>query len=194
MPNLWQAASENNLTEAQRLIEQGANPYAVDTNGYTAFNHAASNGLRVLKFLTEIAFADTQHVPKNRKWPEYNVNSPSGIYQSTLITYAAKVCDEETVKAMIMAGADCSIVNGSGWNLLHAAAVMPGRKEVLALLVGHMKKGALQAESSKVYVTAYGKNTISYPAGATPAALCQTRIDQDTACPPELKGYLTIFA
>lgn len=191
---LHNAAARDNLLQAKELIEARANPYETDLNGLTAFNHAASNGLHVLEFLTERAFQDTQLPKHSRKWPEYDINTPSGKYGSTLITYAAKVCDEKMVKAMIAAGVDCSVVNGSGWNLLHAAAVMPGRKEVLALLAEHLGHGALRAESSKVYVTAYGKNTVTYPAGGTPAALCRARIERDSACPPELKGYLTILA
>lgn len=190
---LRHAAAINEVPRVKQLIEMGANPYDVDAEGRTAFNHAASNGLDALKYLTEIAFEDTQNT-SGRRWPEYNLNTPSGKYGSTLITYACKVCDVGTIRRMFEAGADGSIVNGSGWNLLHATAVMPGRKEVLELLREKLGLSALNALTTQEYKTDYKGNRVTYSAGLTPCGLCKARIDQDKKCTLELKEYLPILS
>lgn len=193
--NQWlRHAAESNLPErVDELIAQGANPYDTDDEGRTAFNCAASTGLHALKRLTEIAFEDTQKPASERRWPEYGINTPSGKYQSTLITYACKACSASTVHDMLKAGADRSIVNGSGWNLLHATAVMPGRKEVLQLLRSNMGRDALRATTTHEYRTRYGHDEVIFAAGLTPSGLCEARIAQDKQCPPELKDYLPIL-
>ena len=187
---LRHAAGENNVERVQALIAQGANPYDVDEQGLSAFNHANSNGLEVLRYLTEIAFADTQKPAAERRWPAYGINTPSGAYDSTLLTYACKACDAGTVRAMINAGADPAIVNKSGWNLLHAAAVMPGRLELIKLLRETLGIESLKATTSQPYETRYGKQLVTYVEELTPAELCIARMDQDKNHPAELKDYL----
>ncbi|MFO0389794.1 MAG: ankyrin repeat domain-containing protein [Alphaproteobacteria bacterium] len=189
---LRHAAATDNLSGAQTLIAAGGNPYSTDNDGMTAFNHAASNGLLVLKYLTEEAFADTkQHI--GRRWSKYNLNTPSGKYNSTLLTYAAKVCNANTVRAMIVEGAE-NTVNGSGWNVLHAAAVMPDRIEVVKILADWLNVHGKLAKTTHPYETTYGEELVKYPAFATAYTLCQTRIAQDAYCPVELREYLKILA
>jgi ankyrin repeat protein len=189
---LRHAAATDNLSGAQTLIITGGNPYSADKNGMTAFNHAASNGLSVLKYLTEEAFADTKgHI--GRRWGKYNLNTPSGKYNSTLLTYAAKVCDANTVREMILEGAE-NTVNGSGWNVLHAAAVMPNRIEVVKILTDWLDALGRFAKTTHPYETTYGKARVRYPALATAYTLCKTRIAQDARCPVELHKYLKILA
>lgn len=190
---LRQAAAHNNIADARQLIAGGANPYNVDERGMTAFNHAASNGLDVLRYLTEEAFADTQQPVRNRRWPNYGLNTPSGKYQSTLLTYACKVCRADMVDNMIAKGADTSIVNGSGWNLFHATAVMPGRLDVLKILRNRMENTSLTAQTTHEYQTDYDGNRVTYPTGATPYELCQARLSQDPNCPAELRDYLAVL-
>lgn len=193
--NSWlrHAAAHDQLDRVKQCIADGANPYAADEDGKTAFNHAASNGLNALKYLTECAFEDTQK-KSDRRWPDMQLNTPSGKYGSTLITYACKVCDAETVKKMFEAGANDTIVNGSGWNLLHATAVMPGRKEVLQLLKERLGIDALRAQTTHEYKTDYNKNAVTFAVGLTPAELCHARIEQDKHCPKELHDYLEILS
>ncbi len=187
------AAARDRANLVRFLIKLGANPYATDEQGRTPFNRAASNGLRALAALTEIAFLDTQKPVSRRRWRKYDINTPSGYYGSTLITYAAKVCDAPLIKAMIEAGADIRIVNGSGWTLLHCAAVMPGREDVLKILLHafHTRgyDDLIDARSTHIYETEYGGHTVTYPAGLTAAELCRERIQQDPACPEELARY-----
>lgn len=186
------AAAANDLPRVQELVAAGANPYDADQDGRTAFNHAASNGLTVLEYLTEIAFEDTQREASKRRWKEYGVNTPSGKYGSTLITYACKACAAGTVERLFAAGAT-PVTNGSGWNLLHATAVMPGRMEVVKLLRQHLGSEGLGALTTHAYVTDYDGQEVRYPAGATPHALCAARIAQDKNCPRELRDYLALL-
>lgn len=191
------AAAHDHAALAAGLVTLGANPYDTDEAGCTAFNRAASNGLSALAVLTKIAFADTQKPPSRRRWKQYDLNSPSGAYGSTLITYAAKVCDAGIIKAMIKAGADLRIVNGSGWSLLHCAAAMPARAEVLKLLLqsfhdqGH--NDLINARTTHAYETAYNGHQVIYAAELTAADLCRARLDQDPSCPRELAQYLEVF-
>jgi ankyrin repeat protein len=187
---LRHAAAQDDVKRVRELIGLGANPYAMDNKSMTAFNHAASNGLQALKFLTEEAFADTQRPPGQRKWPKHGINTPSGKYHSTLLTYACKVCDAATVENMIAHDADRSVVNDSGWNLLHVAAVMPGRLEVLHMLRNYLEPATMHAQTTQPYETGYGKHQVRYDAGLTPYQLCRARIDQDPGHPKELAHYL----
>jgi ankyrin repeat protein len=188
------AAERDNVLLAKMLVCAGADPYDTDGDGRTSFNRAASNGLRVLALLTEMAFADTQTDRGRRRWPAYGVNTPSGAYGSTLITYAVKACRADTVTAMMDAGADVRIVNGSGWSLLHCAAVMPGRADVIKSLLrafraqGHSDR--LSALTTHVYETVYGGHKVIYATGLTAADLCRARLAQDPACPQDLNDYL----
>lgn len=191
------AAARDDVATARQLLADGANPYAADAEGRTTFNHAASNGLRVLALLVEEAFRDTQKQKENRRWKNYGLNMPSGYYGSTLVTYAAKVSPAALVAEMTKAGADIAIVNGSGWTLLHCVAVMPGRTEVLKILIqafrdqGH--EDLIGARSTHVYETDYGGRKVVYGAGLTAAGLCRARMDQDPGHPPELAGYINIL-
>ena len=191
------AAARDYALLARVLVLLGADPYDTDAAGRTAFNCAASNGLRALAVLTQMAFADTQKLPARRRWQQYDLNTPSGAYGSTLITYAAKVCDAATIRAMIAAGADLRIVNGSGWSLLHCAAVMPARAEVLRLLQQAFEAqgcGALSgARTTHVYETAYNGHRVVYADHLTAAELCRARLAQDPSCPADLAQYLDIL-
>lgn len=191
------AAGRDDVQTVAQLLQAGADPYAVDDAGRTAFNHAASNGLMALDLMTRAAFADTQKPQAERLWPEYGLNTPSGAYGSTLITYAAKVCPAEVVAEMIAAGADIGIVNGSGWSLLHCAAVMPGRGEVLALVLkafqGQKRGDLIRARTTHVYETDYDGHKVVFGTGLSAAELCRARIAQDPSCPPELAAYPAIL-
>lgn len=191
------AAARDQALLAGWLTTLGGNPYDTDAMGRTAFNCAASNGLKALAVLTQIAFADTQKLPARRRWRQYDINTPSGAYGSTLITYAAKVCDADTVRAMIAAGADICIVNGSGWSLLHCAAVMPARTEILKLLLqafqaqGH--GDLINARTTHVYETVYNGQRVVYADHLSAAELCRARLAQDPSCPADLAQYLEII-
>lgn len=191
------AAGRDDVQAVAELLQAGADPYAVDDAGRTAFNHAASNGLRALDLMTRAAFADTQKPPGERRWGDYGLNTPSGAYGSTLITYAAKVCPVEAVAEMIAAGADIGIINGSGWSLLHCAAVMPGRGDVLALLLktfhDQKRDDLIHALTTHVYETDYDGHKVVFGTGLTAAELCRARIAQDPSCPPELAAYPDIL-
>lgn len=194
---LRKAAADDNTVAALQLMNAGADPYDVDTKKKTAFNHAASNGLEVLNLMTEAAFRDTQLPLRQRRWPEYDLNTPSGIYKSTLITYAAKVSPEPLVREMIAAGADIAIINGSGWTLNHCTAVMPGRREVLRTLRHEfLEKGRadlIAYRSTHRYETEYDGHHVVYEANLSAADLCRARLQQDPACPRELEEYLAIL-
>ncbi|QQG35381.1 MAG: ankyrin repeat domain-containing protein [Micavibrio aeruginosavorus] len=187
------AAMRDWVAVSHCLLVLGANPYGVDEEGRTAFNHAASNGLKALAVLTQAAFVDTQKARKRRRWIGYGLNTPSGVYGSTLITYAAKVCDVATVRAMIAAGADIRIVNGSGWSLLHCAAVMPGRADVIkSLLRAFEEQGygyLISVRTTRIYETSYGAHKVTYTEGLSAAGLCRARLEQDPASPEDLKEY-----
>lgn len=195
---LREAAARDAVCIVRLLVAAGADPYDADEAGRTAFNRAASDGLRALAWLTETAFADTQKAEAQRRWKNYGINTPSGFYGSTLITYAAKVCSAETMRRMIAASADITITNGSGWTLLHCAAVMPGREEVLHELLRAFREHGLDdtvgALSTHVYETFYNGRKVVYKEGLTAAGLCRARMEQDASCPPELGRYLVIFA
>lgn len=191
---LLRAVAERDMIWFVRpLLAAGANPYDTDRKGRTAFNRAASGGLRALRLLTKEAFYDTQRPPDRRRWGNYELNTLSGCYSSTLITYAAKVSPVSLVESIIKAGADITIVNGSGWTLLHCAAVMPGRAEILKNLVQAFRtKGRedlITARSTHLYETDYGSGKIVYSEGLTAAELCRARMAQDSQCPKELAGY-----
>lgn len=191
---LREAASHNALDTVKQLIDSGANCYAVDEKGRTAFNHAASDGLSVLAWLTEEAFNDSQLPENERRWKGYDLNTPSGYYGSTLITYAAKVSPVSLVKQMIDSGADLSIVNDSGWTLLHCAAVMPGRIKVLEELIEAFQAQGLgdivNALSTHVYETNYRGYKVIYGKDLTAAQLCCARMEQDPEYPKEIVSYL----
>lgn len=191
------AAGRDDVQAVAELLQAGADPYAADEAGRTTFNHAASNGLRALDLMTRAAFADTQKPPGERRWGDYDLNTPSGAYGSTLITYAAKVCPAAVVAEMIAAGADISIVNGSGWSLLHCAAVMPGRDDVLSLLLkafhGQKRDDLIHARTTHVYETVYDGHKVVFGTGLTAAELCRARIAQDPSCPAELATYPEIL-
>jgi len=191
---LRDAAAVNDVKTAAALLKAGANPYATDDKGRTAFNCAASNGLDALALMTEAAFRDTQKPAGQRKWPDYNINTPSGAYGSTLITYAAKVSPISLIKEIIGAGADITIINGSGWTLLHCAAVMPGRLEVLKELVKAFKDQGhadlIQFKTTHVYETTYGPHKVVFGEGITALELCQTRLQQDPDSPQEFAEYV----
>ncbi|MGB9151789.1 MAG: ankyrin repeat domain-containing protein [Alphaproteobacteria bacterium] len=195
---LREAAAYDVIGVVPFLVNAGANPYDADKNGRTAFNRAASNGLRALDWLTTTAFADTQKPAAQRRWKNYGINTPSGAYGSTLITYAAKVSHVALVGKMIDAGADISITNGSGWTLLHCAAVMPGRAEVLRKLLQVFRQQGLadkiDALTTHVYETAYKGHKVVFGTGLTAAGLCRARMEQDSSCPRELYRYLAIFS
>ena len=191
---LHEAASQNELETVKQLIAAGASCYAVDEKGLTAFNHAASNGLSVLAWLTEEAFNDTQKPMSERRWQDYDLNTPSGYYASTLITYAAKVSPVSVVKKMIELGADITIVNGSGWTLLHCAAVMPGRLKILKELINafhnHGLGERINSLTSYVYMTNYNGYNVVYDKNLTAAQLCRSRIEQDPEYPHDIVEYL----
>lgn len=191
---LHEAASQNALETVKQLIADGASCYAVDEKGFTAFNHAASNGLSVLAWLTETAFHDTQKPISERRWQDYDLNTPSGYYASTLITYAAKVSPVSVLKKMIVSGADITIVNNSGWTLLHCAAVMPGRLEILKELINAFQNQSLgeriNSLTSSVYKTNYNGYNVVYEKNMTAAQLCRSRIAQDPECPRDIIEYL----
>lgn len=191
---LHASAALNDALEVARLLAQGANPYALDEGGHTAFNCAASNGLEALAVMTEAAFRDTQRPSRERRWKENDLNTPSGLYGSTLITYAAKVCSAVLVREMLAAGANISIVNGSGWTLLHCAAVMPARGEVLQDLItmfrAQGRESLIAARATHVYKTCYGAHPVVFDKGLTARGLCEARLTQDPACPRELEEYL----
>ena len=191
---LHEAASYDSVENVERLLEAGANPYYEDEKGRTAFNRAASNGLHALDFLTEKAFQDTQKPKEQRQWPDYDLDTPSGYYGSTLITYAAKVSSVGLVQEMIDASADITIINGSGWTLLHCAAVMPERTNVLPVLVKAFKDQGhadlIGYLSTHIYETEYNGHKVVFGTNLTAAELCQARIDQDPDCPAELSRYL----
>ena len=175
------------------LLLLGADPYDTDDKGRTAFNCAASNGLHALDLLTQAAFKDTQKPRTARQWKDYDLNTPSGSYGSTLITYAAKVSPVRLVDEMIKAGADTSIINGSGWTLLHCAGVMPGREEVLKTLVqafrAQGKEDILNALTTHPYETQYDGHPVKYGEGLTAVELCRARLAQDPKCPRDLAEY-----
>lgn len=191
---LHAAAARDYAFLMRPLIMMGANPYATDEQGRTAFNRAASSGLRALHVLTEEAFHDTQKPQKQRRWRDFGLNSPSGCYGSTLITYAAKVSPVSLVTEMVKAGADIRIVNGSGWTLLHCAAVMPGRTEVIKILMQAFREqrndDLITARSTHIYETDYGSGKVVYGENLTAADLCRARMEQDTNYPRELASYL----
>lgn len=194
LSRLLHEASAHDAVDAVRLLlKAGSNPYDTDEKGRTAFNRAASNGLRALHILTEEAFHDTQRSPDRRRWENYGLNTPSGYYGSTLITYAAKVSPDSLVKDMIEAGADITIINGSGWTLLHCAAVMPDRKDVLKTLVQtfHAQgyEAMIGARTTHTYETDYNGHPVIYEAGLTAMELCQARMKQDPQCPETLAEY-----
>ena len=190
---LHEAAARDDLSVVAALLKVGASPYSLDKEGRTAFNCAASNGLQALALMTEEAFLDTQRPPAQKKWSAHGLNTPSGSYGSTLITYAAKVCSVSFLKEMIRAGADIAIVNGSGWTLLHCAAVMPQRQEVLSELVQALKKQnypfLIRAQSTHAYETSYNGHKVIFVEGLTALELCLARIEQDPECPKELAEY-----
>ncbi len=194
---LRNAAAHDDTGAVKALLAEGANPYDTDEKGRTAFNRAASNGLEALDLLTREAFNDTQKPLGQRRWKEYELNTPSGSYQSTLITYAAKVSSVDLVREMIKAGADITIVNGSGWTLLHCAAVMPGRSAVLGELVTAFQKQGhgdlIDALSTHVYETEYNGHKVVFGRDLTAAGLCQARIDQDSKVPAELPDYMALL-
>jgi hypothetical protein len=195
---LREAAAHDALAIVKRLVAAGANPYEEDGEGRTAFNRAASNGLHALAWLTEEAFADTQKPASQKRWRDYELNTLLGRYKSTLITYAAKACSAAVIEKMIAAGANIGIVNDSGWTLLHCAAVMPGRAEVLKLLIDAFRSDEtlapkILALSTHEYRTKYGDQEVVYAEGLTAAGLCRARRDQDLQHPPELVDYLRIF-
>ena len=194
---LHEAAARDDVSIVSLLLKAGANPYYTDDQGRTAFNRAASNGLSALALMTEAAFRDTQKPPTQRRWKDYDLNTPSGAYGSTLITYAAKVSSAPLVAEMTHAGADITIVNGSGWTLLHCAAVMPGREDVLKDLVQTFKKQGyadmIAALSTHVYETIYNGNKVVFGEGLTALELCEARIKQDPACPQELGAYRAVL-
>lgn len=191
---LHQAVSQNALETVRQLIAEGANCYAVDEHGLTAFNQAASNGLSILAWLTETAFNDTQKPISERRWQEYDLNTPSGYYASTLITYAAKACSISVFNKMIELGADISIVNGSGWTLLHCASVMPDRIEIIKELIKAYKSQGLgniiHSLTTSVYKTNYNGHPVVYEKNLTAAQLCHARVVQDPEYPQELIEYL----
>lgn len=188
------AAARDHAILMRPLIMAGANPYDTDEKGRTAFNCAASSGLRALHVLTEEAFRDTQKPQEQRRWKDFGLNSPSGCYGSTLITYAAKVSPVSLVREMVAAGADIGIVNGSGWTLLHCAAVMPGRTEVIKILIQAFREQGhddlITACSTHLYETDYGSGKVSYDKNLTAAGLCRARIEQDTHVPNDLTEYM----
>ena len=194
---LREAAAHDAVTAVRILISEGGNPYDTDEKGRTSFNRAASNGLHALHVMTETAFLDTQKPAAQRRWKNFDLNTPSGYYGSTLITYAAKVSPAALVNDMIVAGADITIINGSGWTLLHCAAVMPDRKDVLKSLINAFRDQGLEkligALSTHVYETDYSGNKVVYGEGLTAAELCRARLDQDPQCPPELADYLLVL-
>lgn len=195
---LRQAASEDALETAKSLVKAGANYYDTDEQGRTAFNHAASNGLRTLAWMAEDAFFDTQKPLHEKRFVDFGINTPSGYYGSTLITYAAKVSSADVVKQMIDAHADITIVNGSGWTLLHCAAVMPGRTEVLKILLEAFRaqhgEQLIAALTTHVYKTEYAGHAVIYDVGLTAAGLCHARMQQDPSCPQELARYLELLS
>jgi ankyrin repeat protein len=189
------AAARDHAFLMRPLILAGADPYSTDEKGRTAFNCAASSGLRALHVLTDLAFRDTQKSLEKRRWKDFALNTPSGYYGSTLITYAAKVSSVSLVKEMVAAGADITIVNGSGWTLLHCAAVMPGRAEVIKILTKAFRDQGLEnlvsARSTHLYETDYGSGKVVYGQNLTAAGLCRARVEQDAGCPEELSSYIT---
>lgn len=191
------AAAHDKAGLIRPLLCLGANPYATNDTGQTAFNCAASNGLRALHLLTQAAFRDTQKPKSARRWKNYDLNTPSGRYGSTLITYAAKVSPAQMIAKMIRAGADITIINGSGWTLLHCAAVMPGRKDALQTLAqafrdqGH--DAIPRARTTHPYETTYNGHRVLYDADLSAAELCQARRTQDPHCPEELAEYAAFF-
>ena len=194
---LREAAAHDAVEAVKTLVSAGANPYGTDDKGRTAFNRAASNGLRALNWLVETAFADTQKPENQRRWKKYGLDTPSGAYGSTLITYAAKVCSAAVVNRMIAAGADITITNGSGWTLLHCAAVMPDRAEVLRELARMFRKKGLAdkigALSTHVYETEYDGHKVVYGENLTAADLCRARMEQDPRYPREMVKYPAIL-
>lgn len=194
---LHHAARCNDFNLVFQLLKAGANPYFTDEKGYTAFNHAASNGLKALAIMTEEAFRDTQRAPDEQKWSSYGLNTPSGVYSSTLITYAAKVCSLALIQEMVRAGADVTIINSSGWTLLHCAAVMPERQEVLYELMQAFKSQGLDsmisALSTKIYETDYNGHKVVFREGLTASELSCARLQQDPECPKEFFDYLKIL-
>jgi hypothetical protein len=194
---LHEAAACNDLGSVAILLKAGANPYFLDSKGQTAFNRAASNGLQALALMTEEAFHDTQRPSGQKKWEEHGLNTPSGIYGSTLITYAAKVCCLSLIKEMINSGADITIVNGSGWTLLHCAAVMPNREEVLSELVQAFKNqgysSMINMKSTHAYETSYNGHEVFFAEGLTAVDLCLRRLKEDPECPKELNKYQQIL-
>lgn len=203
---LHTAAACDDLDGALALMAAGQSPYETDEHGRTAFNAAASNGPRVLAAMVQAAFADCLRPPGERRYvgPGTGLNTPSGMYGSTLLTYAAKVCDTHTVRAMLDAGAELDIVNGSGWTLLHCAAVMvePGRLEVVTLLCARMRAagldGLLGARSTHEYCTTYvrpeGPSSVVYGEGLLASELCRALIRQDAHCPAHQSAVADFLA
>jgi hypothetical protein len=189
---LRHAIEENNASRVRELLGHGASPYEKGADGLSAFNLAGSDRLEILKLMTEIAFEDTKKNQGERRWPTYDINTPSGKYNSTLIVYGCKVCDVPTVEDMLKHGAKTDVVNDSGWNLFHVTAVMPGRTGMLKMLKATLGGELLARLSSKPYETAYNGRKVHY-ASSTPYNLCRQRMQQDSNHPAEMSEYLKIL-
>jgi ankyrin repeat protein len=160
---LMLAAGISSLSTAEMLLELGADPNLINSNGQTAL-HIASNGvgaedLGLVKFLIpktlSLTTKDKQGYPpflhvRNKDIAEVfldndiDVDSINGIHNKTLLELAAQEGNAELVATLLNRGANVNHRSNDNWTALHAAAGS-GNAETIRLLIG---KGAeIQAKS-----------------------------------------------
>ena len=116
------AALDDKLQAVKYLLKQGADPSLQDNDGWNLLHFASRGGN------PEVIELMLGHVP--------NIDSITK-EGSTPLMIAARNDKLQAVKYLLKQGADPSLQNNDGWNLLHFAS-LGGNPEVIELMLGHV--------------------------------------------------------
>ena len=116
------AAGNDKLQAVKCLLKQGADPSLQDNKGWNVLHHASQGGN------PEIIELMLSHVPS------IDLVTKEG---STPLMIAAGNDKLQAVKCLLKQGADPSLLDNNGWNVLHYASRF-GNPEVIELMLSHV--------------------------------------------------------
>lgn len=174
---LDEVRGQDTAQRVQDLLDAGADPHALDSNGETPFNLAAANAPVAGGILTRHWFRQAMAGTGMK-----GLNDRSGSHGSTLAQYMAKWTPDADIAAHLREGIAQGLIvdapNSAGWTPLTAAAAM-GRIVAVKAFLEHYSRAAVCLQTTEDYTAVYNGCPVFYRAGLNAPEVAQERVFQD---------------